>query len=439
MGSLFINSFMKFFGNLRRVPSLTKPESRVVVTGMGALAPNGGSVKEFWQSVTSGVSGIRKVQGFDASDLPCQIAGQVPNLEPEQVLPQRDLKHVSRAVPLALAASREAMNQARIEPLILDNDARQRFGVILGSGGGCIEFAERQYQNYFQDSLRQVSLYNIPSSTIGSLSSELSTAFQFYGPSHVISTGCTSSTDALGYAYLQIRYGRLNAVLSGGVDATVTPGILTGFCMMKILSTAWNDSPSRASRPFDRQRDGFVLSEGAWMFVLESLAHALERGAPILAEIVGYGSTCEAFHRVRLAESGREPARAMQLAIEDAGVAKDEIGYINLHGTSTVLNDRVETQACKLCLARRAYEIPMSSLKSMIGHPQGASGAAGIAACILSLRDGRLPPTINYEAFDPECDLDYVPNVTRRVKVDIALGNCLGFGSKSSALIVRRF
>ncbi|MBI2191415.1 MAG: beta-ketoacyl-[acyl-carrier-protein] synthase family protein [Planctomycetes bacterium] len=413
--------------------------SRVVVTGLGALSPNGEGVDAFWKATVTGRSGIRTIEGFETCGLACRLAGQVREFTPEAWLPPRDLRNVSRAVPMAIAAGREALKNAGLDPAALDEGARRNFGVVLGSGGGCIEFTERQYQNYFHDSLRLVSLYNIPSSTIGSLSSELSTAFRLHGPSHVLSTGCTSSTDAIGYAFLQLRYGRIQAALSGGVDATVTPGILAGFCMMKILSTAWNENPARASRPFDRQRDGFVLGEGAWMLVLETLERAQARGAPILAEIAGYGSACEAFHRVRLAESGREPARAMQLAIEDSGLAKDEISYLNLHGTSTVLNDRVETQAAKLCFGRRAYQIPMSSLKSMIGHPQGASGAAGAVAAILAIQSGLLPPTTNYEVFDPECDLDYVPNVARRARVDAALANCLGFGSKSSALVIRRF
>lgn len=409
------------------------------MTGMGVLSPNGKGVREFWDSTVAGRSGIRRIDSFDVDGLPSQIAGQVRGLDPLEFMPNREVKNVSRAVPMVLAAAKEALLNARLDWREIVEDERCEFGVIIGSGGGCIEFTERQYENFFNDRLRQVSLYNVPSSTMGTLSSELSMAYRLYGPSHVVSTGCTSSTDALGYAFLQLRLGRLKTVLSGGVDATVTPGTMAGFCMMKILSTGWNETPGQASRPFDRERDGFVLGEGAWMFVLERLDHALSRGAPILAEVAGYGSTCEAFHRVRLAESGREPARAMQLAIEDAGAAKDEIGYINLHGTSTQMNDRVETVAAKLCFDRRAYDVPMSSLKSMIGHPQGASGAAGIAAIVQSLQTDTLAPTINYDVFDPDCDLDYVPNTARSKRIDLALGNCLGFGSKSSALVLKRY
>jgi 3-oxoacyl-[acyl-carrier-protein] synthase II len=242
----------------------------------------------------------------------------------------------------------------------------------------------------------------------------------------------------LGYAFNMIRFGLADQLVSGGADATITPGIMQGFCVMRVVSMSRNHEPERASRPFDRQRDGFVLGEGAWMLILEERERALARGAKICAEILGYGSTCDAYHRVRLNPSGEEPARAMSLAIEDAGVAKDEIGYLALHGTSTLLNDRIETLAAKLCFGRRAYEIPMSSVKSMIGHPQGASGAAGVTAAILAMNHGFLPPTINYSETDPECDLDYIPNRSICRDVDLALCNCIGFGSKNSALVIAR-
>ena len=260
--------------------------------------------------------------------------------------------------------------------------------------------------------------------------------FGLRGPSHVLSTGCTSSTDALGHAMSLIRYGRAERVLSGGTDAPLSPAMLTGFCLMKIMSTAWNDEPERASRPFDRVRDGFVLAEGAWMLVLEELETARRRGATIYAELAGYGSTCEAFHRVRLGESGEEPSRAMVLALEDAATAAEQIDYINLHGTSTPLNDRVETRALKRTFGRRATRIPASSLKSMIGHPQGACGAAGVVVAIQAMRDGFVPPTINRDEPDPECDLDVVPHKGRTQELNAVLCNCIGFGSKNSAIVL---
>jgi len=315
---------------------------------------------------------------------------------------------------------------------------KQSWGVIIGSGGGTPDFTEEQYRLFFSEQLRRVSAYNVSSSTPGTLSSEISLRFGFRGPSHLVSTGCTSSTDAIGYAFNMIRFGQAQQLVSGGVDATITPGIMQGFCVMRVVSASRNHEPERASRPFDRTRDGFVLGEGAWILVLEERQRALARGARIYAEILGYGSTCDAYHRVRLNPDGAEPARAMTTAIEDANVAKDEIGYVALHGTSTLLNDRTETLAAKTCFGRRAYDLPMSSIKSMIGHPQGASGAASVTAAILGMNDGFLPPTINYGEPDPECDLDYIPNHSIARDVELSLCNCIGFGSKNSALVVAR-
>jgi 3-oxoacyl-[acyl-carrier-protein] synthase II len=273
---------------------------------------------------------------------------------------------------------------------------------------------------------------------MGTLSSEISMRFGLRGLSHVITTGCTSSTDALGYALRQIQFGFLPMMLVGGVDAPIAPGIMKGFTLMKIMTASWNDAPERASRPFSADRDGFVLAEGSWMFVLEDYEHALARGARILAEVSGYGSTCEAFHRVRLQECGEEPARAIQMAMEDAGISAEDVSYLNLHGTSTQLNDRIETRALKLALGDRAYRVPMSSLKSQIGHPQGACGAAGVAATLVAMHHVQLPPTINLEVPDPDCDLDYVPKVGRRAEIQHAVCNCIAFGSKNSALVLSR-
>lgn len=409
-----------------------------MITGIGVLSPNGMSAEAFWQATRSGVSGIGTISLFDPAPLPCRIAGQVKDFRPDEVLPPKELKRVARAVPLAIAATKEALASAGIDTDSMTLGERQSWGVILGSGGGTPDFTEEQYRLYFSDQLRKASAYNIPGSTIGTLSSEISLHFNLKGPSHVISTGCTSSTDAIGYAFNLIRFGLADHLISGGVDAPITPAIMHGFSIMRAVTLSHNDDPQRASRPFDRRRDGFVLGEGAWIVVLEEQERALLRGAPIYGEILGYGSTCDAYHMVRLDPNGEEPARAMALAIEDAGVAKDEIGYIALHGTSTVLNDKTETQAIKLCFGPAAYNIPMSSVKSMIGHPQGASGAAGAVAALFGMRDGFLPPTVNYEEPDPECDLNYIPNHGLAKEAEIALCNCIGFGSKNSALVVRR-
>jgi 3-oxoacyl-[acyl-carrier-protein] synthase II len=384
------------------------------------------------------VTGIDTISLFDPSSLPCQIAGQIKNFHPEDYLSPKDLKRVGRAVPLAIAATKEAFQAARVDVATLDLEERRSWGVILGSGGGTPDFIEQQYRLYFTDQVRKASAYNISSSTIGTLSSEISLHFDLKGPSHIISTGCGSSTDAIGYAFNLIRFGLADHFITGGVDATITPGIMLGFSIMKVVSASHNEEPRRASRPFDRRRDGFVLGEGAWILILEEREQALSRGASIYAEILGYGSTCDAYHAVRLDPSGEEPARAMTLALKDAGLAKDEVGYVALHGTSTVLNDRTETQAMKLCFGHRAYDLPMSSIKSMIGHPQGASGAAGITAAIFGMSDGVLPPTINYEEPDPECDLNYIPNKSLEREVEISLCNCISFGSKNSALVVAR-
>ena len=411
---------------------------RVAITGIGAVAPNGVGVAAYRAALHAGTSGVAAISLFDAAGLDCGIAAEIKNLPIEQYLTPPEARRVGRAVPLLLAAAQEALARAGICAQHLSPAEKQSWGVVIGSGGGTADFTEEQYRLFFSDQLRRVSAYNVSSSTAGSLSSELSLRFGFRGPSHLISTGCTSSTDALGYAFHMIRFGVAEQMISGGVDATITPGIMQGFSVMRVISASHNGEPEQASRPFERTRDGFVLGEGAWMLVLEERQRALARGAKIYGEILGYGSTCDAYHRVRLNPDGVEPARAMTLAIESANVAKDEIGYVALHGTSTVLNDKTETLAVKNCFGRRAAEIPMSSIKSMIGHPQGASGAAGVVASILAMNDGFLPPTINYTEPDPECDLNYIPNRSIDRDVELALCNCIGFGSKNSALVVAR-
>jgi 3-oxoacyl-[acyl-carrier-protein] synthase II len=409
-----------------------------MVTGVGVVSPNGLGRAEFWDATRNGISGISAISLFDPKKLPCRIAGEIKNFSPEDYLASVDIKRVGRVVPFAIAATHEALHDAKISTEELSLQQKRELGVILGSGGGAIDFTEEQYRLFFNDQLRKVSAYNVSSSTMGAISSEVSLHFGLRGPSHVVSTGCTSSTDAIGYAYNMIRFGLAQRLVTGGADATITRGILQGFCVMRVVSDSYNEQPWRASRPFDNLRDGFVLGEGAWILVLEERERAIHRGATIYGEILGYGSTCDAHHRVRLDPCGEEPARAMELAIQDAGIAKDEIGYMSVHGTSTLLNDRIETIAAKLCFGRRADAIPMSSIKSMIGHPQGASGAAGVVATILAMRHGYLPPTINYEEADPECDLNYIPNHGVCRSVEVALCNCIGFGSKNSALVIGR-
>ncbi len=417
--------------------ALTRPR-RVVITGMGCVTPIGIGREAFWNGLLAGSSGVRRIRAFDASSFPVQIAAEVADFDWEAQLNPKDRKHVARTVPLALAAAREALEDARIFPNDLTLPERRATGVVLGTGGGGLAFTEQQYEYWYVGPVHKASVYTIPASTHGGLSSEISMAFGLRGLSHIVSTGCTSSTDAIAYAAQHIALGRQDVMVSGGVDAPIAPGILAAFNLMTVLTNAWNNEPGRASRPFSRNRSGIVLGEGAWIYVLEEIEHATRRGAKIYAEITGYGATCDAYHRVRLAEDGDEPARAMRLALADAGREPKDIDYVNLHGTSTLLNDRIETSALKLAFDGHAARIPMSATKSQIGHPQGASGAAGLAAALCAMHKNRIPPTINLDEPDPDCDLDYVPNEAREAEVRVALCNCIGFGSKNSALVVER-
>ena len=412
---------------------------RVAVTGIGAVSPNGIGRETFWKASVNGESGVRRITRFDPSGFAVQVAGQVPDeFDEKKYVEVKDRPHVSRAVPLAAASVAEALEDAGLAPAAMSRDELRQIGVIVGSGGGSQDFTEEQYRLFYTGHQKQCSVYTIPTSTIGTLASEVSMRFGFRGLSHIVSTGCTSSTDALGYAFRTIRAGVLNTIVAGGVDAPIAPLILRGFQLMRIMSTRWNDQPQRASRPFSRDRDGFVIAEGAWFFVLEEMEQAKVRGVHIYGEIAGYGSTCEAYHRVRLEECGEEPARAIGMALSEAGIPPGEVQYINYHGTSTELNDRVETRAIKLAFNGHAYKLAGSSLKSLIGHPQGACGAAGVAATLLAMRDGVVPPTINVEEADPNCDLDYVPGAGRPMAIEHAVANCIAFGSKNSALALRR-
>jgi len=404
---------------------------------MGAVSPNGVGNQAFSEAILSGKSGVGRITRFDPSQVTVQIAGEVRDFDELAWVEKRERKHVSRVLPLALAAATEALQGAGLDAASLSLDERRRFGVVLGSGGGSQEFTEEQYRLFFHQQYKSMSLFCVPTGVMGTLSSELSVRFGLRGASHVVTTGCTSSTDAFGYATRQIQAGRADMILSGGADAPIALGIVKGFILMKILTDAWNDEPTRGSRPFSANRDGFVVAEGAWMFVLEEYEHARARGAQMLAEVCGYGSTCEAFHRVRLQECGEEPARAIGLAMKAAGVGAKDVQYVNLHGTSTQLNDRIETRALKLVLGEHAPTVPMSALKSQIGHPQGACGAAGVAATIVAMKRGQIPPTINLDNPDPACDLDYVPDVGRKQAIEHAICNCIAFGSKNSALVLR--
>jgi 3-oxoacyl-[acyl-carrier-protein] synthase II len=415
--------------------NFSKPR-RVVITGFGCVTPIGIGREAFWESLKTGKSGVKRIESFDISDSQVKIAAEIQDFDWQAELNIKDRRNVPRTVPLALRAAREAVADARIETDKFTLTKRQNFGVVLGTGGGGLAFTEQQYKYWFTGEENKASVYTIPASTHGGLSSELSMVFGLHGLSHIISTGCTSSTDAIAYAAQHIALGRQEMMLAGGVDAPMALGILKGFNLMTVLTRDWNDEPEKASRPFDKNRSGIVVGEGAWIYVLETLESATKRDAQIYAEIKGYGATCDAYHRVRLEENGEEPARAMSLAMHDAGIAPEEIEYINLHGTSTQLNDRIETKAVKIAFGKHAYKIPLSATKSQIGHPQGASGAAGIGATLFALNENIIAPTINLDTPDENCDLDYVPNVSRESEIKTALCNCIGFGSKNSSLVL---
>jgi len=411
---------------------------RAVVTGIGCVSPNGIGREAFASALRYGRSGVGKVSLFDPEGLAVTIAAEVKEFDPTEHLPAKEVARLSRAVPMAIAASTEAFQDAGIDPAALTLDESRAVNVLLGTGGGAIEFAERMYHLYYTGQQRKASAHTISTGTIGTMSSELSMKFGLRGASHVITTGCASSTDALGYAFRAIKHGEGDVFLVGGVDATIVRGIMEGFILMRVVSTVRDDAPAAASRPFAADRDGFVLGEGSWMFVVEEYERAKARGARAYGEISGYGATCDAHHRIRLDESGEEPARAMALALGEASLPPEAIGYLAYHGTSTEMNDRTETRAVKMAFGAASRKIPGSSIKSMIGHPQGACGAAGVAATLLAMRDGFLPPTINLDSPDPECDLDYVAGAARPADFDAALCNCIAFGSKNSALVLQK-
>jgi 3-oxoacyl-[acyl-carrier-protein] synthase II len=416
-------------------------QPRVVISGIGAVSPFGAGRDCFWRSVSRGVSGTRAITQFDASEFSCRVAAAVPPVSIDAAAPieggdgsedHADPKRYSRAALFGVIAAREAWRDAGLRK------GEANAGVLIGSGGGGIDVGERQYEDFFTTGGKHVTPYAIAVGICGMVSSEISISLGLHGISHVMSCGCTSSTDALGYAASLIRAGEYDVLLSGGTDGCVLPGMIFGFSRMRAVSTHYNDCPQRASRPFDRGRDGFVLGEGAWMFAIEREDRALARGARPYAAIEGYGSTCDAYHRVQMDPDGVEIVRCIEMAIDRSGRQREEIGYVNYHGTSTQLNDAIESRCVRRVFGTHADRVPGSSTKSMIGHPQGASGAAGVAAAAMAMRHGVLPPTINLDDPDPACDMDFIPNTPRPAQVEAALCNCLGFGSKNSALVLGR-
>ena len=416
---------------------------RIVISGIGVVSPFGSGRERFWEHISRGCSGTRAITDFDASEFACRVAApvaqvsvdDVPTLEGDDIWDpayRADPKRYSRAALIGVIAAREAWADAGLRI------AEPNAGVVIGSGGGGIDVGERQYYDFFVERGRKVTPYAIPVSIVGMVSSEISISLRLHGISHVLSCGCTSSTDAIGYAVALLRAGEVDVIMSGGTDACVTPGMIFGFSRMRAVSMAYNERPAEASRPFDKGRDGFVLGEGAWMVVLEREDRARARGAKVYASIDGYASTCDAYHRVQMAPDGEQIVRAMTLALERAGRAREAIGYVNYHGTSTMLNDAVESRCVRQVFGDHADRLAGSSVKSMIGHPQGASGAAGVVTAALALSRDFLPPTINQRDADPACDLDFIANEGRRASVEAALCNCLGFGSKNSTIVLGR-
>jgi 3-oxoacyl-[acyl-carrier-protein] synthase II len=413
---------------------------RIAITGIGVVSAFGSGREVYWDHVRRGISGTRAITEFDASTYACRVAASVPRVTADELPPlegenghrhlHADPRRYSRAALFGVLAAREAWNDAGCR------FGEPRAGVIIGSGGGGIDVGERQYEDFFTQGGKHVTPYAIAIGICGMVSSEISISLGLHGISHVLSTGCTSSTDAIGYARLLLQLDEYDVLLSGGTDGCVLPGMIFGFSRMRAVSTRYNDRPAEASRPFDAGRDGFVLGEGAWMVALEREDRARARGARIYALIEGYGSTCDAYHRVQMDPDGTEIVRCLHAALEQSGRAPEEIGYVNYHGTSTQLNDAIESRCTREVLGKVADRVPGSSTKSMIGHPQGASGAAGVVTAALALERGFLPPTINLRQQDPACDMDFIPNEGREVRAEAALCNCLGFGSKNSALVL---
>ena len=421
-------------------PRPASPTSGVVITGIGVVSPFGVGRECYWDHVSRGISGSKAITQFDVSSYPCRVAAWVPPVSIEQASAldgddgegHADPKRYSRAALFGVVAAREAWRDAGLKA------GAPGAGVLIGSGGGGIDVGERQYEDFFTRGGRHVTPYAIATGICGMVSSEISIALRLRGLSHVLSCGCTSSTDAIGYAASLIRSGEYETLLSGGTDGCVLPGMIFGFSRMRVVSTHYNDRPAEASRPFDRGRDGFVLGEGAWMLVLEREDRAMARGATRYARIEGYASTCDAYHRVQMDPDGTEIVRCIDTALARAHRRPEDIGYINYHGTSTQLNDAVESRCVRRVFGGHADRVPGSSTKSMIGHPQGASGAAGVVTTALALTRGLLPPTINLDDQDPACDMDFIPKDARRADVEAALCNCLGFGSKNSVLVLGR-
>jgi len=411
-------------------------QRRAVITGLGAVTPLGESIPGIWENLLAGRSGIRKITRFDASGLPCQIAGEIPDFEPTRYIDKKEARRLARSSQIALAAAMKAVDDSGLPATM---PVPERSAVYFGTGIGGLDVYEDNNKVYLERGYSRVNPFSLPGTIPNMAAFAIGRQFQCLGPNFTITTACATSTQALGEACELIRRDRADVVISGGTEAMIRDFALVGFIAMRGLTSSFNDNPERASRPFDLNREGFVFSEGAGALTVEELEHARKRGAHIYAEIVGHAASSDGFHMAAPDPEGAGPSRAMQWALADANLNPADIDYINAHGTSTALNDSTETRAIKKVFGDQAYKIPISSTKSMLGHAMGASGALEAIVCAQAIQHGWLPPTINYETPDPECDLDYVPNQPRQVSVDTTLSNSFGLGGQNACLVLKRY
>ncbi len=405
---------------------------RVVVTGLGVLSSIGFGKDAFWQSLREGKSGVSLITAFDPSEHTTQFAGEIKNFDPKEFIDLKRLKRMDRTSQFAVACAKMAVQDAGVD---LHANGPDRTGVIIGTAMAGHGYILEQHKTLMQKGPMRINPFTALASFPDACASNVSIELGVTGPSFSIATACSSASDAGGYAFEAIRNGIVDFLIMGGAEASIYPGILAAFCVARAMSTR-NDDPAHASRPFSRDRDGFVLGEGAGMLVLEEYEHAKKRGAHIYAEILGHGMTCDAYHMTAPDPEGKEAVRAMRMAMNNAGIDPAKIDYINAHGTSTPLNDKTETLIIKKVFGERARAIPISSTKSMIGHLIGAAGSVELIATLLAMEHGEIPPTINYTVPDPECDLDYVPNEARKAQIKVAMKNSFGFGGKNSILVV---
>ena len=410
-------------------------KKRVVVTGMGVISPIGNDIASFWNGLLEGKSGVDYITQFDTSDYSVKIAAEVKNFNPEDFIEKKEIRRLDRFTQFAIAASQMALADSK---LAINDENAERVGVYIGSGIGGLKTIEEQHNVLLEKGPKRISPFFIPMLISNMASGQVSILTGAKGPNSAPVSACATGTHAIGDAYLMIERGDADVMITGGTEATITPLAVGGFASMRALSTR-NEEPTRASRPFERDRDGFVMGEGCGVLILESLEHALERGAQIYAEVIGYGATGDAHHLTAPAPGGEGAARAMKIAIKRANIQPEEVDYINAHGTSTDLNDKFETMAIKGAFGEHAYKLLVSSTKSVTGHLLGAAGAVEGIAIALALKNGIIPPTINYENADPDCDLDYVPNKARKQNIKVALSNSLGFGGHNATIVMKKY